>query len=65
MRYVHPQANAVQDLFLKLAGLPGKHSLCEMSGSAGSVQNPVQLQLPLTDCTGEWSEIKRFLMRKW
>ena len=24
MRYVHPQANAVQDLFLKLAGLPGK-----------------------------------------
>jgi integrase len=24
MRYVHPQVNAVQDLFLKLAGLPGK-----------------------------------------
>jgi hypothetical protein len=24
LRYVHPQANAVQDLFLKLAGLPGK-----------------------------------------
>ena len=61
MRYVHPQANAVQDLFPKLAGLPGKQFFCGMDGSAGSVQNPVQPQLPLTGCTGKWLKIKQFL----
>ena len=49
---VHPQANGVQDLFLKLVGLPGSNSLCGMGGSAGSVQNPVQLQLLLTVARG-------------
>ncbi len=53
MRYVHPQANAVQELFLSLRACLGSNSLCGMGGSAGSVQNPVQLQLPLTSCTGK------------
>ena len=53
MRYVHPQANAVQQLFLRLANLRGSSSLCGESGGAESVQNPVQSQLPLTGCPGK------------
>jgi hypothetical protein len=46
MRYVRPQANAVQQLFLRLANLRGSSSLCGESRGAESVQNPVQSQLP-------------------
>jgi hypothetical protein len=59
MRYVRPQANAVRELFLKLARLPGKQILsAEWAQVQGRCKNPVQLQLPLTSCTGKLLIIK-------
>ena len=65
MRYVHPQANAVQELFLKLQDLPGKQfSLrkgrrCRVGAKSGAAATT------LNGCPGQVIETKGVFKRKW